>query len=498
MTETETERAALSRTEWILLAVGALVAFLVHTHFRMTGFGEQDAGRLASDAINWHFVGSIDMAKVDYRLHTSPLYIHALKSLLDHGLAIRALPRWMNGASVFLSSACLAGLYVLFRRLSTPAIAAAAVVLYSLTPCFWLGSVYGMPTLPSLTFLVFAALSFAGAADCAAFDPRYLRRPRFLGFIALSTVLATIAFSLKADMALSSGALLTVLMARGRFKPLLLGFIVLIVGIGTAFTVMYAHHLSVPVVVVEPKDPHAVSGFLSSWNGRFPFQWSLLVDPKNNAPISHAAGTLLFAVCLLALLRGLVSEKPRLWQTLGAAVWGLPPMLFWGLKTGNSARHNLPALPPLVFLAAVMLFRLANDNLRRGWVLVVLVFALGQMDYSGYGSVTPRADVLAATEQVERSTSSLHRRARDFMSSPSPKKALVETEYLLPYSEFEAWAAARTPALRARPKAVLDRAEDGTLRETRLVLVGNARAAKSQAQSLRSQGFDVFSLQFSL
>ena len=491
MTETEsvTPRAPLSRTEWIALAVGALSAFVLHTHFRMTGFGEQDAGRLATDAINWHFEGFIDMAKVDYRLHTSPLYIHSLKLLLDHGLAIGSLPRVMNGASVFASSACLVGLYVLFRRLVSPAIAGAAVVLYSLTPCFWLGSVYGMPTLPSLTFLVFAALAFAAAVDVGT-----LKSPRFAGFIALSTLLATLAFTLKADMALSSGVLFMVLMARGRFKPILLPFIALIVLVGTLVTVTYAHHLSIPVAVVEPQDPHAVSGFLASWNGRFPFQWSLLVDPKNNAPISHAAGTLLFAVCLLALLQGLVGDKRRVLRTLSVAAWGLPPLLFWGLKPGNSARHNLPAFPSLVLLAVLLLFRLAQDNARRAWLLIALVFALGQLDLSGYGSVTPRVDVLAATDQVQRSTGALHQRAHDFMASPSPKKALIETEYLLPYSEFEAWAAARSPKLRARPKAVLD----GPARETRLVLVGNARAAKAQAQSLQSQGFEVFSLQFSL
>ncbi len=489
MTEPVTPRAPLSRNEWILLALGVLVAFAVHWHFRLSGFGEQDAARLASDAINWHFQGSIDMAKVDYRLHTSPLYIHGLKLLLDHGLAVRRLPGLMNGASVVLSSACLAGLYLLFRQLAAPVVAAAATVVYSLTPCFWLGAVYGMPTLPSLTFLVFAALAFAEAADQA----RY-RSLRFAGFIALCVLLTTIAFTLKADMALSSGALLMVLMARGRPRWPLLVALVGIVGFGTLFTVSYARHLSLPVVVVEQQDPHAVSGFLASWNGRFPFQWSLLIDPKNNAPISHAAGTLLFALCLVALLQGLVSDRKRAWLTLSAAAWGLGPMLFWGLKPGNSARHNLPAFPPLVFLAVVMLFRLVENNARRAWILIVLVLGLGQMDLTGSGSVTPRVDVLTATAQVERSTGSLHERAREFMSSPGPKKAILEAEYLMAYSEFEAWAAAKTPTLRARPKAVLD----GPERETRIVQVGNARTAKAQAQSLRSQGFEVFSLQFSL
>ncbi|HYP75878.1 MAG TPA: hypothetical protein VER12_07985 [Polyangiaceae bacterium] len=492
MTQTATPGAAFGRYEWVFIALGALAAFWLHWHFRMSGFGEQDAGRLATDAINWHFEGSIDMTKVDYRLHTSPLYIHAMKWLLDHGLRVRSLPLFMNGSSVVCSSACLVGLYLLFRQLSTPAIAAAATVVYSLTPCFWLGSVYGMPTLPALTLLVFSALAFGKAAD-----QQSLRSARFAGFIALSALLAALAFALKADMALSSGALLLALIARGRLRPALLACIVAIVGLGTLFTVSYARHLALPIVEAAPKDTHAVGGFLESWNGRFPFKWSLLIDPKNNAPITHAAGTLLFAVCVLALLQGVLGNRRRRWITFGAAAWGLSPLLFWGLKPGNSARHNLPAFPPLVFLAVSMIFQLVEGRARRAWILIVMLLAVGQMDLTGNNSVTPRVDVLLATEQVEKATGSLHARAREFMNSPNPKKAILESEYLLSFSEFEAWAAAKTPVLlekRNSQKTI----GDGPDRETRVLLTGSAKVARERAQSLRSQGFDVFSLQFSL
>ena len=214
MTRSATPGAAFGRFEWILLALGALAALWLHWHFRISGFGEQDAGRLASDAINWHFESSIDMTKVDYRLHTSPLYIHSMKLALDHGLSVRSIPVFMNGLSVLASSACMVGLYLLFRQLSTPAIATAATLVYSFTPCFWLGSVYGMPTLPALTLLVFAALAFGKAAD----QPR-LRSLGFAGYLALSALLIALAFSIKADMALSSGALLLALVARGRRGP---------------------------------------------------------------------------------------------------------------------------------------------------------------------------------------------------------------------------------------------------------------------------------------
>jgi len=492
MTRSTTPAAAFGRYEWLFIALGALAAFWLHWHFRISGFGEQDAGRLASDAINWHFEGSIDMTKVDYRLHTSPLYIHSMKLALDHGMRVRTIPLFMNGLSVLASSACMVGLYLLFRRLSTPAIAAAATLVYSFTPCFWLGSVYGMPTLPSLTLLVFAALAFGKAAD----QPR-LRSLGFAGYLALCALLTALAFSLKADMALSSGALLLALIARGRLRPALLACLVLVVGLGTLFTMAYAHHVALPVVEAAPKDTHAVGGFLESWSTRFPFKWSLLIDPKNNAPITHASGTLLFALCMLALCQGALGSKRRRWLTFGAAAWGLPPMLFWGLKPGNSARHNLPAFAPLVFLAMLMLFQLVDYRGRRVWLLIVMLLALGQMDLTGNNSVNPRVDFLSTTEQVEKASSGLHTRAREFMNSPNPKKAIIETEYLQSYSEFEAWAAAEAPTLRARRNSQKT-IGDGPERETRLLRTGSAQVARTQAESLRSQGFDVFSLQFSL
>jgi dolichyl-phosphate-mannose-protein mannosyltransferase len=484
------EPTPLTQQEKILLALSVFVALLVHWHFRFSGFGEQDAARLASDAIHWHETREIFMAKVDYRLRTSPLYIHTLKLALDHRLPIRALPALMNGASVVLSSACLIGLYLLFRRLSGPAVAAAATCMYALTPCFWLGSVYGMPTLPALTFWVFGTLAFARATD----EPDW-QKPQFVGFMALALVLASIAFALKADMALSGGALLTILIFYRRLTPKLLACAGGIVVIAFAFALIYAKRLAAPVAdVVDPNSPDTLRGFFNSWSSRFPFRWSLLVDPKNNAPITHACGTLLFALIVIALVHGLISGGTRARMALALAIWGLTPLLFWGLKPGNSARHNLPAFAPLVLVAAAFLFELVNFKTARAWLLLGVLGALGWLDTSGTNSVTPKANVFDTTRIVEGSTSALHQRAREFASSPGAQKAIIESEYLIDYSEFEIWAAAKHPSPRARPRAILD----GPDRETRVYEVGGVREARAIAQRLRSDGWEVFSVQFSL
>jgi len=346
-----------------------------------------------------------------------------------------------------------------------------------------------MPTLPSLTFWVFAVLAFARATD----EPKLSSEP-FAAYLSLSLVLTCIAIALKADMALCGGALLTVLLLERRVRPALLACAGAVVVIGSVFALLYAKHLAAPVTVVNPDSVNTLSGFLHDWSTRFPFQWSLLIDPKNNAPITHASGTLLFALILIALAHGVVAGRESARTTLALAVWGLAPLLFWGLKPGNSARHNLPAFAPLVLLAASFVFQLAQHRPRRAWLLAGLLSGLALFDTSGPNSVTPCVNVLTATHGVEFSTSALHQRARAFASSSGAKKAIIESEYLIDYSEFEIWATAKSPVLRAEPRAVLD----GPDRETRIYKVGGQRDARTLAQRLRREGWDVFSVQYSL
>ncbi len=89
----------------------------------------------------------------------------------------------------------------------------------------------------------------------------------------------------------------------------------------------------------------------------------------------------------------------------------------------------------------------------------------------------------------------LHERARHVRQPlPSSKKAIVESAYLIDYSEFGIWAAAKSPRPRAHPRAILD----GPDRETRVYQVGGQREARAVAQSLRRDGWDVFSVHYSL
>ncbi len=477
------------REQWLLL-FGAMLSLIVHAGFRFAGFGEQDAARLAMDAVHWHAERVIYMADVDYRLRTSPLYIHALRIALDHGLAIRLLPRVINWASVIASSVCSVGMYLLFRRFTNAAVAAAATVIYALTPCFWLGSVYGMPTLPALTCWIFATLAFARATD----EGNIASRPA-LAYLGLSAVLAALALALKADMALSAGALLAVLLLEDRLDKKFLAAAVGIVVLAVGFNVVYSGHLASPAPpTVDPEGTSNLHGFVANWTQRFPFKWAYLVDPKNNICITHAVGSVLFVLVVLALFHGVVTGGKHTRLTLALAAWGLPAIVFWGLKSGNSARHNLPAFPGLVLLATLLLFTITSFDKRKAWLLIALLGGFSLLDETGGNSVAPKTNLLTTSELVEGSSNSLHRRAREFMHGPNPKKAIIEANYLIAYTEFEVWAAAKAPVHRdGHPRAVVDGDH-----ETRVYQVGNARSAREIAQSLRRDGWDVFSVQFPL
>ncbi len=136
-------------------------------------------------------------------------YIHALKLALDHGLPIRALPRLMNGFSVLCSSSASGRAFILFPwRLTGRHIAAAATVIYALDAVLLAGQrVAWHADAAGAHVLGFCnARGFARATDEPGWQSRH-----FAGFMALALACACVAFALKADMALSGGALLAIL-----------------------------------------------------------------------------------------------------------------------------------------------------------------------------------------------------------------------------------------------------------------------------------------------
>ena len=91
--ETSTGHRRPSRA-WVILSAAAVASFVVHAPFVLDGFGEGDAARLVNQAAGWHAAGHLTIH--EYTARVSPLYLHALKLLLDAGVPLRRMPAIMN------------------------------------------------------------------------------------------------------------------------------------------------------------------------------------------------------------------------------------------------------------------------------------------------------------------------------------------------------------------------------------------------------------------
>ncbi len=467
------------RREIALLVLLALLSIGVHARFKVSGWGETDAARLARDAIGWHIRGYVTDDSGAYTQRTSTLYLQFEKTLLDHGLPARDLPRFMNWFSVVLGTACSLALYALFRALVGPPKAAAAAIVHALTPGFWLGNVYGMPTVPGLFFFVLGVLAFLYASRLSRF-----RSSRFALLVASAWLCLFLAMGFKADLALSAGAFLAVALARpGRRVPLAIAAAGIVLG-ATAATVIYRR-----LLLEGPPGPGTVS-FLKSWNEQFPFKAAALLTDSNNTTIVRAAGGLLFGVIILALIHGLVSGGALRRGALLAALWGLPPIIVWGFQFDDSARHNVPGFPPLVLCATIFLFYIAGNEPYRAALLIASLMVVSYFsNTSGNGSIVPQSNLIALSEKVEGLTADFHARARELARDPSPKRLILYSSED-PYVQFEVLARATRPKLEMND---LWRLTDGD-QVTDFFFTRDPRATRAVARQYKRDGFTVLSL----
>jgi len=429
----------LGRFELIALACATVLSIAVHAHYKVTGWGETDAARIAREAIGWHLQGFFTPENAGYTHRTSAMYMQFEKVILDHGLPIRLLPAVMNWLSVVLGTGCSLALYFLFRTLKGPRIAAAAVIVHALSPGFWSGNIYGMATVPGLFFFVLALIAFLAASRVER-----VRSPRFVGFVLLAWLALFVALGCKADVALSTGAFLSVVLAapRERRWPLF-GASAFVVGGATAAVIAYGKML----VTGAARSPGTVS-FLKTWNEHFPFKLAALFTDSNNTTIVRCAGGFLFGVILLALIYAWISGGSLRREASLAALWALPPILFWGFQFDDSSRHNIPAYPALIFFATIFLFHICAGDTRRFASLVACLLVVNYFsNTSGNGSIVPQSDLAGMAEKIENVTSSFHARARELAADQSPKRLVLfasEDTYI----QYEIFARARHPQLK--------------------------------------------------
>jgi hypothetical protein len=472
--------------EEVVVLIAAFISLVVHGHFILPGLGEQDAARFARIAYFWHSRGKIAFDDVGYQIRTSTLYLQSEKLLLDHGLPMHSLPNWVNWAAVGFGTAYSVAFYALCRRITTRPIAVAATLMHALTPAFWLGNLYGMPTVPGMFFFIVALILFLDASrlDQAGFD-FYLRL-----FGALLSM--TLAMMNKSDVALGGGAFLGVAFARPTQRVRFACYAGAIVVGGTLCSIAYAHAVVLPSHAADTA-AGGLMAFLKNWNKAFEVDFEALLDDNQNSTISRCVGGLLFCVIVLSICYGLVIGGRFRKQTLLALLWGLPPILAWGIRYGNSARHNVPAFPPLVLIGAIFLFEIVKYDVRRASALVVLTVAASYCsNSSGENSLRPQSNLLRLSETMARFTRGLHRGASAIADSPEQNKAIVGG-YVDAYTEFEVLSRMQHPVFDISGDTWV--ITDGD-RTTIIDYTARNGTARTVARKYRQRGFEPFSLSF--
>jgi hypothetical protein len=363
----------------ILCVVGSI---LLHATPMIPGFGESDAARLAVLAAEWHETGH--MASHFYEPRTSPLYIHALKLLMDAGIPMTWIPALINWINVILGGLILIPLFYLWRRLSDEPTAIIACILITVAPAFWAGSIYGMPHLPAYVFFVSSLLFYIRALDSGT---------HALPWYAAAVVMSVLAVMLKADIILCFGAYLGAAFCLGKLKrgSLLAALVIPLIAFVT--TVIYTH-------LITPSAT-GLAQTVDVWGKTFPFTWKSMTDASNRAVLIQTAGRALTAA-IVASIAYVAMRRGQRRRLVFALVWALPPILFWGLKLGNSARHMMSAYSVLLFLVAATLVTLFPRRTVRWSVLAFLVVANVLMGPGEGSSIAPASRPFRVKSSVEQ------------------------------------------------------------------------------------------------
>jgi asparagine N-glycosylation enzyme membrane subunit Stt3 len=330
----------------------------------------------------------------------------------------------MNWANVILGSLLIVPMYLLWRRLADRQVAALALVMFSLTPACWYGNVYGMPHLPAFALFVTALLLFSMAATATG--------RRFWIQTAATGALATFSLAVKADILLCYAAFLGVVLC------LRLNVRNVVASVSIPVVAILATVLATRILVPGTE---GLSGTASWWSGRFPLTLQAAKENWSTGVEVNAVGEVLFIVIVVTLLYGVLAGKYD--RPLAMALMsGVPTMLFWQFRSGNSARHLMAAYAVLLFAVALVLSR-PYHRPRLRWLLWGSVAVLLLWNYKSAPPAhilrSPSSRLIGSHAHVQSAVDQYHEAGRAFVAIQSNKKLYYGTG-TRPYAQWEVFA----------------------------------------------------------
>ena len=302
---------------------GLVVATLaLHTFFAVTKhFGEQDAARIANDALKALYSGSLH--DPESSVYSTPLYLDALVHALRWGLVSAGLiPTCMTALSILASAGITIAVFLFARSLSRSVpIALVIVVLVQFNPAFFIFSIYGFPTLPAIALFLFSLVGFQRALEVRT-------RRRKVALLCLAFLLYLCAVMVKVDVILASAIFcLPVWVSSRPRRTAMIWTAALVLAALLSFGLfnLYAGHLLPATVPGTPWSAHF---------GKFFAGTGALGEMSTWRPVVRAAGLLTLPLAMVATGLSARRREARallLWVTLAV----LPLILYWAILRGN-------------------------------------------------------------------------------------------------------------------------------------------------------------------
>jgi hypothetical protein len=403
----------VSRREYMWLSVAVVLSLMVHAMFAIRGFGEMDAARIAFPVAVWSMTGSFPY--IDY-LRVTPLYIQVLKLAVSWGLPIAALPGFMCTLNVIFGSLCLVPMYLIWRRVADATTAAMALILLSFMPTFWLGNIYGMPHIVALFFMLLGFYCFSHMVQKSG--------TAFLIWFAVSLASLSIAMGMKADVLVCFGALLWFVFRADSFR----------VRNTFAAAMMPAVATCSAMALTRVMSPDHVSA--REFYHRFPFTLEAITDLGNVSVLVLSPGLLLSAVITSCAVYCIAKRRhlPALGLVL---IWALPPLLFWGLRPGNLARHMLAGYAVLPVIVAIVVTSEIRSR-RLSWTVFVLLIIANYFITPWFSlprTGSPGSRLFEAQRNIQARVDNWHETGKAFAALPDESKEIRGLDWII----YAAW-----------------------------------------------------------
>ena len=398
-----------SRCFWFLLIVLILACIFIHIPFLMTDyFGEPDAARIANNAFRSCFNGKLEKIVSAF---SAPLYTYVIYFLFKiNVLNLSSTPYLMTLISLISSVIISAGLFIFLYRLTHSVWPAVCTTLFlQFNPVFWFNSIYGFPTMVSLALCMIAVICFLHALTTTGIHYK-------LSLISISFILFVCAVLTKIDSIFVSAlfCLPIWLMDYSSKKKLL--WTLLLFGITICIFVLFNY-------IATPLSFHTTAlGKWGDWQREFSIDFGYFLSATNRAILLHSFGMFTLPLSIVGIVF-LWRDKRLRTLLFWFIMTTVPLVVFWGLRDGNSGRHNLI---PCVFLFCIIGLPTAT---RMRYLWCVLLVAMTITNYFWFppsnSTVCPSGNIVSSSQLLAEKYERIHKTGKQLARLADWKMAVV-------------------------------------------------------------------------